>query len=165
MSDNKESRKTPLGLIKVEEGTIEHDIQLQEKYQGFNSELLRLALLGITAVGLISLKVLIPEKDNQEFSMTDSTVTSFSLSLLFFGVASIFTLAHRYYSVDSLAFHLESLREEIRGNANPLKVDEKRITRNKALLWSKTAIQLAAICLGLGCISLATAFFLIIRQM
>jgi hypothetical protein len=50
-----------LGLVGVPEGTIEHDLALLERFLEFSAELLRLALIGISAIGFAVAKVVFPE--------------------------------------------------------------------------------------------------------
>ena len=47
------TRAQSLGLVPIPENTFEHDMAISNKYQAFASEVLRLSLLGIAAIGFL----------------------------------------------------------------------------------------------------------------
>ncbi len=48
----------PLGLMQLPNNTFEHDLAVSNKYQSFSTELLRLSLLGIAAIGFLVANIL-----------------------------------------------------------------------------------------------------------
>lgn len=157
-------RKKPLGIIPVPESTVEHDFEIQSKYQDFTAEILRLSLLGISAVGYVALKYLFPEKDCGT-GIPAAARFPFMLALGSLGLAAIASLMHRYVSVDSLSCHLQSVRKELRaeeGDAQSADVDrEKRYLR---FLISRYSVITAAATLGVGACALAYAFYILTQQ-
>ena len=158
------NRDKSLGVIAVPDSTVEHDFDIQSRYQDFTSEILRLSLLGISAVGYIVLKYLFPDKEPST-NVPDEARTPFVIALIAFGLASVASLLHRYVSVDSLSWHLQAIRKELRGasgDASSAKEDRKR--RYSRFLISRYAVIAAAGSLGVGACTLAYAFYTLIRK-
>jgi hypothetical protein len=157
-------RKTPLGTIQVPESTIEHDFAIQERYQDFTAEVLRLSLLGISGIGYIALKYVFPEKTPAPLMPTDAN-RWFMVALAGFGLASIASLVHRYVSVDSLSWHLQSIRKEIRDQGgDSASADSDRRYRYARFRQSRYAVVCSALSLGVGACAMAMAFYMLIQN-
>ena len=110
-----------LGLIETPENSFSNDLQISDRYQTFSAEMLRLALLGIAAIGFIVVNILLKDSArSRELIVGDnrSFMWFMSASLVCLGVSAAFSLAHRYLSTDSLACHLRSLRLEQRNSGS-----------------------------------------------
>jgi hypothetical protein len=141
----KENRKytKSLGLYSLPERTFEHDLAISDRYQQFSAELLRLALLGITAIAFLITNILlraVPDGD-QAVEPILPLHNEFKLfiiaSLICLGISVALALLHRYVSSDSMATHLELLRRELRqAQDDATKAEKERETRNKRFKWS-----------------------------
>jgi hypothetical protein len=77
-------------------------------YVSYSSELLRLALLAISGIAAICLKLLDKGKP------LPIGVKTFSVPLVLLLTSSGCALAHRYVATDSMYFHIEGLRRTLR---------------------------------------------------
>ncbi|HYP49411.1 MAG TPA: hypothetical protein VEQ34_00615, partial [Pyrinomonadaceae bacterium] len=119
-----EPTKQSAGLIKIPERTFEYDLAIGDRYQNFSAEMLRLALLGITAIGFLLLNFFLGTSDKapEAFGIAKKTLANSDFrfyifsSLYLFGFSAGFALLHRFFTSDSLAYHLKylRLREKIR---------------------------------------------------
>jgi hypothetical protein len=98
-------------------GTVEQDWKVNEGYVAYSAELLRLALLLITGIAVLAAK-----SDKAPFAQS---VQPYKWSLILLLVSVGASLAHRYIAVDSMYYHIKSLRMEQRfytssndGNSN-----------------------------------------------
>ena len=106
------------GLIQIPAGTFEHDLAIGDRYQNFSGELLRIALLGIAAVGFLLLNFLFGASDKSpemigaaKKTLANSDFRFYVYATLFlFGFSAGFALLHRYFAADSKAYHLKYLR-------------------------------------------------------
>jgi hypothetical protein len=98
-------------LQRLEEQTYKGDLELLDRYVGFSSEIVRVSLLGLAAIGFF-LKEYLPKdalpdpptlRDTWFFVLLGAS--AFALAL-----AVAFGLLHRYYATDGLACHLKALR-------------------------------------------------------
>jgi hypothetical protein len=137
---------------------LSDDFELLDRYQSFSAEVLRLAVLGIGAIGFL----IATAKDGGSLldpaAINEGTKTGILLALGAFALSCALALGHRYFSTDSMAClkKLEGLREE----AVP---DQERITSEKAALrrafrHSTRLIALCVLALGVGSMALALAF-------
>ena len=101
-----------LGAIEISDKTFVHDVVISDRYQTFSAELLRLSLLGITAIGFLIVNILL--KDQLVVVHRQVFVGFLTASLLCLGLSSAGALFHRWLSSDSLAEHLLLLRLETR---------------------------------------------------
>src|SRR5882762_10065709 len=101
-----------LGLVPMPEHTIEHDFAMLTKFQEFSSELLRLALLGITAIAFAVSKWLFSKSDEVPLATAHLAVARpwLILALVAFSIAAFAALYHRYASADSMSWHLQAMR-------------------------------------------------------
>jgi hypothetical protein len=88
------------------------DFALAERYQGFSTEVVRLALLGIAGYGFMFATLLTTGDTSipHAFRMLPSFRVSLGCGLVAFGLATGTALAHRYYSTDCLTHHVTLLR-------------------------------------------------------
>jgi hypothetical protein len=101
-----------LGLVPIPEHTIEHDFAMLTKFQEFSAELLRLALLGISAIALAVSKWLFSKSDEMTLAAAHLAVARpwLILALVAFSIAAFAALYHRYASADSMSWHLQAMR-------------------------------------------------------
>ena len=155
----------PLGLTKLPDKTFEHDLAVSDRYQSFSAELLRLALLGIAAIGFLVTNILLrtaslsgnpgtpPRPLPPEFKLYLST------SLICLGLSAACALLHRYFGSDSVAYHLASLRRDLRqAPGDDAKAKEEREGRNWRFRWSGRLLFVSGFLLWIGAISLAISF-------
>jgi hypothetical protein len=149
-----------LGHCSLPERTIEHDFAVQDRYQAFSGELLRISLLGLGVIGVGASKVLFPE-GSSAFDLTDSVRLGVIVSLLGFAVSAGAALVHRYASVDSLSWHIQSLRRDVRDAEGDAKLAEKeRRLRYRQFIRARDALRVSATSLGVAAISLALALII-----
>ncbi|HYX72783.1 MAG TPA: hypothetical protein VE732_08430 [Nitrososphaera sp.] len=160
-----------LGHYELPDNTFEHDLSVLDRYQSFSAELLRLSLTGIAAVGFLitstSLKAPLG-KPALEYSLYSS--------LICFGLSAAFALLHRYFSTDSISYHLNALRRDIRqaavverGKKKPIRSDaeraeEEKSGRRRLFRLSEWLIYLSGALLWLGAIALIIFFIGIIKR-
>jgi hypothetical protein len=146
MTDGRDSSKST-GFCEAPTA-FKNELDLLDRYQGFSSEILRLSLLGLTALGalvftLLPLKL---EAGKVQIQISAEAKWLLLLSAVFFGLASAFSLTHRYCSADSMANHLLVLRlETLKRNSL-----EPRKARDFMLVWSSRSLFLAALALALA---------------
>jgi len=76
-----------LGGVSIPERTLEHDLEVSKRYQSFSGELLRLALLGIAAIGFLLAEIVMKSAGSAAaVSPTFKVLTS--ISLFCFGLAA-----------------------------------------------------------------------------
>jgi len=136
----------------LSEGLYKPDFELLDRYQTFSSEILRLSLLGITAIGfLLSLdEKSIGQKRLAAVLSNPGLRHILIASVILLGGASAFALVHRWVSSDSMYFQLKIYR----GSKNP--EDARR--RDRLFDISSWSILLAPFFLGLAVITLGLAF-------
>lgn len=100
------------------EENFEYDLAVNDRRQRFANEILRLALIGIAAVGFVVLNFLFGASDKAPEAFTtakkilansDFRFYIFS-SLYLFGFCAGFSLLQRYFAADANAVHLKYLR-------------------------------------------------------
>jgi len=82
-----------LGLIETPENSFSNDLQISDRYQTFSAEMLRLALLGIAAIGFIVVNILLKDSArSRELIVGDnrSFMWFMSASLVCLGVSAAF---------------------------------------------------------------------------
>jgi hypothetical protein len=147
-----------LGLVPLQTGTVEHDFTMLTKFQEYSAELLRLSLLGITAIGIGTQQLLFGkfEEVSRALRAWPNGRPWVFASLVFLSISTVAALWHRYSSADSLSWHLQSMRRFQSGDpAQVEKAEKEGIARHRRFRWSQRALVLAALGLGLGAITLA----------
>jgi len=102
-------RRPPLGSMPLAKDTLDQDWKLADGYIAYSAELLRLSLLAITGIATLCIKL----HDAHEKTFA-GIVYSFILPLTVLLLSAGCALAHRFVAIDSMAFHLESLRLDAR---------------------------------------------------
>jgi len=160
-----EDGKIALGHYPLPGNTFEHDLSVSDRYQSFSAELLRLALLGITAIGFIITNILFRTTSPADSPVQPAKALSpefksfVALSLAFLGASALCALLHRYYGADSIAYHLESLRRDIRQAPKDDELAKKeRAGRRQRFRFSGWLLISSAIFLWLGAVSLIVSF-------
>jgi hypothetical protein len=97
-----------LGLVQLSKDALEQDWKVTDGYVSYSAELLRLALLAITGIAAICLKLL------DKGTLLSVSVRTFRVPLLLLLLSSGCALAHRFISTDSMYFHIEGLRRTLR---------------------------------------------------
>jgi hypothetical protein len=97
-----------LGFVQLSNEALEQDWKVTDGYVSYSSELLRLALLAITGIAAVCIKLL----DKGE--PLSASVRTFIVPLTLLLMSSGCALAHRYVSADSMYFHIEGLRRILR---------------------------------------------------
>ena len=154
--------------LKVDESLYKSDLAVTEKYQAFSSELLRISLIGIAAIGFFyeKLSTNILFEKQLLFSITIKEVLIVSLVLL--ATSSAFALAHRYYSSDCIAYMIstlrytnaaqnESLGKERQSHFMTESKKERKI-RNKLFKLCKYFLAISAIAMALGAFGIVVSF-------
>jgi hypothetical protein len=152
--------KTPLGLIPLEQNTFEHDLAVSERYQNFSTELLRLSLLAMAALGFLLKEILLTNRPGNINVLHNPVFrTGFIICLVFLSLSAFSAMLHRYYGPDSKACHLKSLRLYNRNAEGDKKEYEKEIAeRNKKLRISKYLLLVSGLSLLAGAISVIALF-------
>lgn len=115
-----------LGSVPLPSETFEHDLSVSDKYQSFSAELLRLALLGVGAIGFLISNFVLQREAATNLKSSSGLKPYLVLSLISLGISAACALLHRYFGPDSLACHLEALRLMLRNNAGDRKNAEKQ---------------------------------------
>ena|SRR5688572_12135772 len=139
---------------------LSDDFKVLDRYQAFSTEVLRLGLLGIGAIGVLVVggKGISPLVTATSTSIL--TKIAILLSLSGFAAACAFALCHRYWSTDAMAC-LKKL-SDLREMREP---DESKITAEftgmeRAFDLSTRSIGRSAVALAVGAIALAITFAL-----
>jgi hypothetical protein len=144
-----------LGHYPLAEHTVEHDLSVQERYQAFSAELLRISLLGLGVLGVGFTNLLFPAA-TITIEITPVAQLGVATSLLGFAVSAGAALVHRYSSVDSLSWHVQSLRRDVRGAAGDSEAAKiERVRRYKQFVVARNALRVSAVSLGVAAAVLA----------
>lgn len=112
-------------MIAIEENKYKLDFEIADRYISFSSELLRLSLTAISALGTL-LYFSIKKKIDVELSGIDKVLVF--ITIMLFTLAAMSSLAHRFYATDTMSYHITYLRtnseKEKIGRRKCLKVSE-----------------------------------------
>lgn len=157
------------GII-IDEQSYRLDVELIDKYQAFSAELLRLALLGITGVGLLLVTILTKRiEELNPVLLAPLTKIFLSISVLFFSFSSLFALAHRYYSTNGLFHHIRALKikkkldlkdkdKELQENEITYlenRLGQEESSKNRRYQFAGYCVYTSAFFLGIGAFALA----------
>lgn len=163
--DPNERNPRSLGLVEVPNNTYEHDLAVSNKYQNFSSEVLRLSLLGIAAIGFLVTNTVFKNSapPHQTGPLGALLPKEFkyliTLSLAWLGMSAGCALLHSYFSADTVAWHLSVIRRELRkADEDDVAVVRERKKRKRYLTWEFRFKVAAGVFLWLGAIFLATSF-------
>jgi hypothetical protein len=140
----------------VAESKYKPDVALLDKYHGFSSEILRLALLILAAIGVLL-------RPNFLSSVKGSAMASLITAVVASGLSAAFALAHRYVSTEALAYELSYLRGVARslespndGNLN-FRQQHEHLWMIRLLKLSTKCLFVAVAGLTVGAIAIAVA--------
>ena len=129
-----------------------NDLEVLKQYQSFSAELLRLSLLGLTALAVLIFAVIKDDKIKIDELSRYLIITSSVL----FGMSAAAALAHRYSSSDGLTLHLEALRYELRGrDSDRDSAEAAKKARKHMFLCAEWSLWVSSIALALGAIAFA----------
>jgi hypothetical protein len=131
------------------------DLEVSDRYVNYSSEILRLSLLGIGGFGTF----LLLQYDNTGFQMGLATKILMLISVLFWAVSACLSLAHRYFSSDTLACHINYHRLVDDDRKKKEKEQRRWLLKlcTKLIVWN-------AISFGLGILIFSMAMILILFQ-
>jgi len=107
--------KPSLGHYDVPQG-YKNDLEMLDRYTAFSAEILRIALLGLSGLGLLVSSFLLVAKrtlTDQILTVPDGAKRWVIASALAFGCSAAAAVLHRYVSADSMDCHLRILRLEL----------------------------------------------------
>jgi len=150
-------RERSLATVVVDEKYIKPDAVLNEKYQAFSAELLRIALSGIGVFGFLY---------KEQFSTLPGLAKIVSgLAMLLFGFAAAAALGHRYYSTDAAACQIRFLRLwRLRYGEKEVPVEDKTEPSEEEIIESNTwkrKLYISKISIAISSVSLALASVLL----
>lgn len=159
------AKQTSLGVVSMPDRTIEHDFAMLTKFQEYSAELLRLALLGISAIGLGVSQVLFGKPEEMPVLIAQWPSARWWLigSLVAFTLAAFAALFHRYVSSDSLSWHLQAMRRLESGDPQHLeRAKTETEMRYRKFRLSKISLRAAATGLAIGAATLSLALVSVI---
>jgi hypothetical protein len=133
----------------------DRDFNLLERYQGVSAEFVRIALLGIGAVGL--LYTLEPGKQPAGLAALGPRIC-FGVAVFVLGVAAACGIFHRYFSTDAMAYQIKIDREESKPTPDRAIIEKEKKGRDWAFDWSGRSILGSAIALAVGSLALGCGF-------
>lgn len=137
----------------VDEKLYKSELELFDRWQSFSAELLRLSLLGIAIFGFLFKEVFIDSGIGQ-YRIGSIKLLS-QLSLAFFAASTVSALIYRYGSTEAMMHFFRGLKYS----------GEERSqlqTRNRWLTRCLVFKIISALCLGLGAVCSAIAFFMLL---
>jgi hypothetical protein len=110
----------------ADESRFDHDLKINEGYQAFASELLRLALLAVAGLSAVWLKLYIPDAGGHGHPA--NLASHLELSFAFFVLSACTALVDKYFAAKGLELHLKLTRKRIRNSngAAPINSPEVR---------------------------------------
>lgn len=106
----------------INEQRYRPDLELLDRYQGYSSEVARLSLLGMAALGFFAVQLPSEQRD-------PIAGVCLGVAALLFALATACALSHRYHSTDGFYYHLKAARfaeQEPPKTDQALKAAEKR---------------------------------------
>jgi hypothetical protein len=147
-----EEKRESLSTVVLDEKYIKPDIAVNEKYQNFSSEVLRLSLAGLGVFGFLFKNVF---KEMPHFPKVLS-----GLAMVFFGIAAAAALCHRYFSSDAIACQIKYLRLWLSRHGQPdSKIEPTDEEDNEKQAWKRN-LFLSQIAIGIssGLLAIAAIF-------
>lgn len=153
------SRPLAGATVEIPQARYQADLELHDRYIGFSSELLRLAVTGIGAVGFL-IAALIHNGQLPPPLRSPWFVWPGLAALICLAFAAAFALAHRYFASDGMYHHLRAIKLLILIEANGHQTEEQialtgaassdESIRNRAFNRSGWLLLLSAVLLGAG---------------
>lgn len=139
-------------LKSLEEKKYKGHLELLDRYVAFSSELVRMSLLGLAAIGFY-LKEFVASGN----APIETPVTWFNLLLGFAGlllaIAVACGLLHRYYATDGLSYHLNALR--LSGESERAQTEGSKGTMQYKLSHGWLVSCECAVAAGIGILGMA----------
>jgi hypothetical protein len=150
----------------INKGRYEVDVELLKRYIEYSSEIARLSLLALAALGTgVSLLV----KDGKiPRELMENTCAPFLLGLgvAFLCAATGFALAHRYLATGGFEDHVWALRSLGATETEGLeKVNAKLASRQKLYLYSWRCLTVSVIGLGAGVLCLSIGSIMLLQTL
>ena len=152
--DEPKARDLSLGFVEAPKA-FSNELEVMKLYQAFSAELVRIALLGLTALAALIfaiMKVKGPETKDGYVELASYSRWVIVCATLLFGLSAAVALMHRYISSDSMASHLRLLRLEKRNpsgkDIDPAKAERKY--RNRMLAYAGRSLFFASVFLAVG---------------
>lgn len=101
-----------LGNVPLDKDALDQDWKIADGYIAYSSELLRISLLAISGMAAIYLK---------------DRGTFFTLPFIVLVISAGLALLHRFTAIDSMAYHVSSLRRRRRNRGALTKADGRKI--------------------------------------
>ena len=153
--------------LPVEEKYYKPDLEISDRFQAYSAELLRVSLAGVVIVGYFYEKLYLFLDFKQSFWNYFTVRDALIWSLLFLASSSALALAHRYFTSNSMSYHLSYIRYEVAAQNENSDTCRKESLHEKANIekgWryrnlkgcerllsaSATALGLGTFCLVLG---------------
>lgn len=150
------------------ESDFDDQLAVLDRYQAYSAEQLRLALLGVAAIGFLitsAVGTTDPSGERVVSLATGDVKFLLCLALAALGVSAAASLLHRYFSTDSMAYHLAYERLKKAKPTDERDIDSieaqqenERRVRNRALRYSRIAVLTGATALCAGAVLLVAAF-------
>lgn len=154
----KEKLKSLIGFP-VEEKAYKVDLELQDRYTTYSSEILRLDLLGIAGYGFLLKDIVLANPS--AFSQRVHDMWFFLImGIISLGVSAILALQHRVTATDCVSSIAAFIRKNESGREPEAEHDRNalRATLKKSALLLRASVILLAI--GAGCVVLTFSYVL-----
>jgi hypothetical protein len=170
--DVSQAESVSLGEIAIDRDAFELDLKINEGYQSYSAEILRLSLLALTGLSFVWLKLYLPDKDSAFRDVSSFGVYgSLGAAFLAFVLSSGAALLHRNTASESLAYHLTTLRRYKR--RRPARSDRPsdlelaaRDTAKRDWFFKLSGLLLSAsaVLLVIGVLAFGVAMFCVMRS-
>ena len=145
-----------------------------DRYQAFSAELLRIALLGLSGLGILIFKFFPTDYNESEYFFHLTFVEGWGIVLasVLFGIASAAALLHRYCSTDGMGCQLRLLRLQlaVKETSDGLrqqvsnKIADERKQRDLMFTFSLYSIRIATVCLASGGLAFAVTIVCVVSR-
>lgn len=139
----------------IQENDFQPDFTIADKYIQFSAEILRLSLLGITAIATF-LSFYLKDGGIKCFTVNNTEKVFLFITLLLFTLSAGLALAHRFFATDSLAYLMAYLRKGDRKEKEGLKRNLK--ASEKVLIYAEYTF-------GLGVFTFVCILFTLIYHL
>jgi hypothetical protein len=129
--------------------SLDADWRLCDGYISFSSELLRVSLLALTAIGALLFRIL----DRNNGAVTSHAKCAMIPAVICLLACSTFALLHRYTANDAMAEHIDLLRKRGSPKVSEEKLQRIESARNRRLGQSGKLLFAAQIALIFGVIA------------
>jgi len=135
----------------ISEDLYKVDFEISKSYIDFSSELLRISLTAMGAIG--SLLLLTLEKE----TILEINYPTILAAMTFFALSSGASLFHRFFASDFLSWYISYLREVNKGNIQ--RAEKEKIGYSKSLRNSRWALIINEFLFGFGVLFFIVAVF------